>query len=96
MTPSRLLPVDHVQHVLQRHRLKIQPVGGVVVGRDRLGVAVEHDDLIAQVFEGKGRLAAAVIELDALPDAVWPAAQDQNLLPVGGCGPRLPLVGEYR
>src|ERR1035438_2233200 len=31
-------------------------------------------------------MAAAVIELDALSDAVWPAAQDHDLLAVAGAG----------
>ena len=86
-------PLDHVQHVLQRQRLEIQPVGGVVVGGDRLRIAVEHDRLEAQAGQGKCGLAAAVIELDALADAVRPAAEDQDLAAAGGAGFVLGFVG---
>ena len=37
------LGVHDLEHVLERQRLEVEPVGGVVVGRDRLGVAVDHD-----------------------------------------------------
>ena len=60
-------------HVLDRQRLEVEPVGGVVVGRDGFGVAVDHDRLEARLPEGEARVDAAVVELDALPDAVRPA-----------------------
>uniref|UniRef100_A0A0N4ZAR3 NAD-specific glutamate dehydrogenase n=1 Tax=Parastrongyloides trichosuri TaxID=131310 RepID=A0A0N4ZAR3_PARTI len=56
------------------------------LGRDRLGVAVDHDALDADVVEGEGRVAAAVVELDALADAVGAAAQDDDLLAIRGGG----------
>ena len=37
------LGVDDFEHVFERERLKVKPVARVVVGRDRLGVAVDHD-----------------------------------------------------
>ena len=43
-----LLGVDDLQDVLQGERLEVEPVGGVVVGRDGLGVAVDHDGLVAR------------------------------------------------
>ena len=49
----RFFAVDHVEHVLQRHRLEVQPVGGIVIGRDRFGVAVEHDDFISPAPPGQ-------------------------------------------
>ncbi len=88
-----LLTVDHIEDVLQGHRLKVQPVGGVVVGGDSLGVAVEHDDFIAAFREGKGGLAAAVIELDALTDAVGPATEDEDFAAVHGRGFIFGLIG---
>ena len=75
----RAFALDHVQHVLQRQRLEIEPVGGVVIGRDRLRVAVEHDGLEAHIGQGKSGLTATIVELDALADAVRAAAQDQDL-----------------
>ena len=40
--------VDDVENRLLGDRLEVQPVGGVVVGRDGLGVAVDHDRLVAR------------------------------------------------
>ena len=90
----RLLGLDDVQHVLERQRLEVQPVGGVVVGADRLRVAVDHDRLVAQVAQREAGMDAAVVELDALADAVRPAAQDDR--PCGrsvGAASSLGLVG---
>ena len=41
-TPIGLLALDHREHVLERERLEVEAVGGVVVGRDGLRVAVDH------------------------------------------------------
>ncbi len=90
---GRLFALDHVQDVFQGERFEVQAVGGVVIGGDRLGVAVEHDRLIAQRFERKRRLAAAVIEFDPLADAIWPAAQNQDLMRAAGTGLVLLFVG---
>ena len=52
MTPSDraglLLGVHDLEHVLEGERLEVEPVGGVVVGRDRLRVAVDHHGLVAR------------------------------------------------
>ena len=42
-----LLDPHDLDHVLGGQRLEIEPVGGVVVGRDGLRVAVDHDRLDA-------------------------------------------------
>ena len=47
-------------------------------------------DLVAGVGEREAGMAAAIVELDALADAVRPAAEDDHLLAVAG----LRLVGE--
>ena len=39
---ERPFELDHVEHVLQRHRLEIEPVARVVVRRDRLRVRVRR------------------------------------------------------
>ncbi len=75
-----LLGVVDVQHFLERQGLEVEAVRGVVVGRDGLGVAVDHDRFDAEVLQGEGGVAAAVVELDSLPDAVGAAAQDHDLL----------------
>jgi hypothetical protein len=85
---ARALDVADLEHVLDRQGLEIQPVGGVVVGGDRLRIAVDHDRLHPELGEREGGVAAAVVELDPLPDPVRTAAQDDGLAPVG----RLRLV----
>ena len=87
-----LFLVDDLQHVLQRQRLEVQPVAGVVVGGDGLGVAVDHDGLEPVLAQCERRMHAAVVEFDALPDAVRPAAQHDDLLAVGRLGLALFLV----
>jgi hypothetical protein len=88
-----LFLVDDLQHVFQRQRLEVQAVGGVVVGGHRLRVAVDHDGLVAVLAQRQGGVHAAVVELDALADAVGPAAQHHDLLAVGRLGLALVLVG---
>ena len=75
-----VLDVDDVHHVLERERLEVELVGGVVVGGDGFGVAVDHDRLVPRIGERVGRVHAAVIELDALTDAVGACAQDHRAL----------------
>ena len=59
MTPSSvpflLLGIDDLDHVLGGQRLEIQPVGGVVVGRDGLRIAVDHDGLEAGLASARRR-----------------------------------------
>ena len=75
------LDADDLEHVLGGQRLEVEAVRGVVVGRDGLGVAVDHDRLEAGLGEREGGVHAAVVELDALADAVGPAAEDHDLAP---------------
>ena len=56
--------------VLAGERLEVQAVGRVVVGRHGLRVAVDHHRLEAGVAQGEAGVDAAVVELDALADAV--------------------------
>ena len=75
---DRLLAVAHGEHLLRRERLEVEAVGGVVVGRDGLGVAVDHDRLVAERAERLGGVDAAVVELDALADPVRARAEDDD------------------
>ncbi len=68
----------HRQHIFESERFEVQPVAGVVIGRDRLRIAVDHDGFVIVIAERKRRMAAAVIELDALANAVRPAAQNND------------------
>ena len=72
------------EDVFEGERLEVEAVAGVVVGGDGFGVAVDHDGLVAVFAEGKGCVATAVIELDALPDAVGATAEDDDF--AVGCG----------
>ena len=67
------------EHVLQRQRLEVEPVGRVEVGADRLGVVVDDDGLVARLPQRPHRMDRAVVELDALPDADRPGAHHQHL-----------------
>ena len=58
------------EHVLGGQRFEIEPVGRVVIRRHRLRIAVDHDRLVAGVPKRERGVAAAIVELDALPDPV--------------------------
>ena len=72
--------VADVEHVFERERLEEEFVGGVVVGGDGLGVRVHHDGFVAEFLQREGGVDAAVVELDALADAVRAAAEDDDFL----------------
>src|SRR5262249_61966792 len=55
-------------------------VDGVGVGGDGLRVAIDHDRLEAFVAQRERRVTAAVVELDALPDAVRAAPEDDDFV----------------
>ena len=78
----RFVVVDG-EHVFKDERLKVEAVAGVVVGRDGLRIAVDHDGLVAIVFERESGVAAAVVELDSLADAVGARAENDDLRLVG-------------
>ena len=71
------------EHILERQRLEVQAVGGVVIGRYRFRVAIHHDGLEAVRPQGHRGVYAAVVKLDSLADAVRPAAEDDDLFPRG-------------
>ena len=87
----RTLNVNDVHDVLVGERLKVQAVGCVVVSRDGLGVAVDHDGLEAAGRQRVARVHAAVIELDTLANAVGAGAQNHRL----GLVRRRGLVGSH-
>ena len=74
----RLLGLDDVQDVLERERLEVQTRGRVVVGRHRLGVAVHHHRVEADLLQRERGVDAAVVELDPLADAVRTRAEDHH------------------
>ncbi len=78
---DRPLALEHGEHRFLVERLEVEPVGGVVVGRDRLGVAVDHHGLVALRAEAARGVDAAVVELDPLADPVRAAAEDHDRPP---------------
>ena len=70
---------DHIEDILKGERLEVQAVAGVVVGGNRLGIAVHHHRSNAVFLGCKGGVAAAVVELDPLADAVGTSPQDHHL-----------------
>ena len=60
--------------------LEEELVAGVVIGGDGFGVGIDHDGFVPDFLEGEGGVDAAVIELDALADAVRAAAEDHDFL----------------
>ena len=90
---GRQLGVEHVGHVLVGQRLEVEAVRRVVVGRDGLGVAVDHHRLVAGVAQGHGGVHAAIVELNALPDAVRARAENDHAGARRGTDLVLLLVG---
>src|SRR5690606_35060911 len=88
-----LLDADDLQYVFQGDRLEVQAIGGVIVGGDGFRVAVDHDGLVTVFAHGQRGVHAAVVELDALTDAVRPAPQHHDLVATGWAGLAFFLVG---
>ena len=78
--PGAAFPLVDVEDVLEGEGFEEEFVAGVVIGGDGLGVGVDHQGLEAVFLEGEGGVHAAVVELDALTDAVGAATQDHDLL----------------
>ena len=72
-------------HIFKRERLEVEPVAGVIVGRDSFRIAVDHDRLVTVLMQRERSVAAAIIELNSLPDAVGPTAQNNDFLFLGRC-----------
>ena len=66
------------KHIFEGQRLEVQAVAGVVIGRDRLRIAVDHDGFVAVFAQRERGMAAAVIKLNSLPNTVGPAAQNHD------------------
>ena len=74
-----LYPQDF-EDMFKRKGFEIQTVRGIVVGGNRLGVAVDHNGLIARRRQRIAGMDATIVELDALPDAVGATAKDDDFL----------------
>ena len=95
----RLFRRQNLEHVLARQRLEIETVGRVVIRRHRLRIAIDHDGLVALLAQREAGVTAAIVEFDALPDAVRPTTENDDFLFVrrrrlaGGLARERPLVG---
>src|SRR5580698_3205968 len=74
------------EHVFERERLEIETVAGVVVGRNRLWIAVDHDGLVTILTQRVTGVAATVIELNSLPYAVRTGTKNDYFFLRGGRG----------
>ena len=79
----RFFGLVYLENVLDGHGLEVELVRRVVVGRNGFGVAVDDNRLVAHLAHGHRRVAAAVVELYSLADAVRAAAENHHLLRVG-------------
>src|SRR5579859_6127711 len=71
------------EYVFKGERLKVEAITGVIVGRDRFRIAVDHDGFVTIVVQREGGVAAAVVKLNALANSVGAAAQDEDFPFVG-------------
>ncbi|OPY04519.1 MAG: hypothetical protein A4E66_02582 [Syntrophus sp. PtaB.Bin001] len=69
---------EDVKNIFQGNWFEKKLVGGVVIGAHRLRIGVHHEAFVAFLPKGEGGMDTAVIELDALPDSVGTAADDQH------------------
>ena len=90
--PRAPFPLVYMQDVLESQRFEEELVAGVVVGGDGLRVGVDHEGLEAVFLEGEGGVHAAIVELNALTDAVGATAEDHDLLLGRGCDLVIPTV----
>ena len=79
-----------------RQRLKIQPVRCVIIGRHGFGIAIDHNAFNARIFQRIGRVTAAIVKFNTLPDTVRPTAQNHRLFAVARFGLLLSTKGGRR
>ena len=66
------------KHIFERERLKVKAIAGVVVGRNRLRIAVDHDGFVAIFAQRVAGMATAVIEFNSLPDSVGTRTENDD------------------
>ena len=80
---GRFFP-GNLNDVLGSEGLEIQAIGSVVVRGDGFRVAVHHNCFVSGFGQSVSRVHAAVIELDALADAVRTSTEDEDFLALAG------------
>ena len=77
---SGFLHGDDMQNILKRQRLEVELVGRVVIRADGFRIRVDHDAFHALLAQSLRSVDAAVVEFDALADAVGAPAEDDETL----------------
>src|SRR5215470_15324739 len=77
---GRLFFTNNMENVLQSEWLEVKAVRCVIIGGDGFRIAIDHDRLIALFLQCERCVAAAVIELNSLPDTIRAAPQNNDLL----------------
>ena len=67
---------DHIHYIFLRQWFEVQAIRGVVVGRHRFRIAVDHDRFETCIAESKTRVYTAVVKFDSLTNAIWPTTQN--------------------
>ena len=75
----RKLLIADIEHVFECKRLEVQFVAGIVIGRDRFRIRIDHDRFEAELPQSKRGVHATVIKLDALADAIGSTAENHDL-----------------
>ena len=71
--------IINVEHILQSERLKIKFVARIVIGGNRFRIRIHHNRFESELAQSEGGVNAAIIEFNALADAVRAAAQNHDL-----------------
>ena len=80
------LVVQHVHDVLRRQRLKVELVGGGVVGGNRFGIVVDDDGFVPRLADRRDGVHGRVVEFHTLSDADRSRAEHDGLFAVGHDG----------
>ena len=84
---------NHVEHVFGGEWFEVQTIGGVVIGRHRFWIAIQHHGFETRLTQRKAGVNAAVVEFDSLTDAIGATPQDDDPILRGGSHFRLVFVG---
>ena len=74
---------DDLPEVFPENGFEVEFIGNVEIGGNGFGVAVDHDGFVAGFLDRLQTMHAAIIEFDALADAVGSASQYDDLFLIG-------------
>src|SRR3989344_6684203 len=75
-----IFELDDIEHALKREFVEVEAIRHVVIGRDGLGIGIDHDraaTLCTQRFE---RLYARPVEFNGATDCIGSGAKNGNLI----------------